>query len=70
MPPYISGEVPTLGDLVSDSSSRSGIVTRFLLFGDDLELIVEWEDGTTGIRHFPTDVVLISRANQKRTIPQ
>ena len=63
--PYISGEIPALGDRVSDRSLRSGIVTRFLFFGDVSELVVEWDDGTTGIRYQPEDFVLVERAPKK-----
>jgi hypothetical protein len=62
MLPYVSGEIPALGDRVSGSSNRTGTVTRFLFFGDDPELVVEWDDGTTGIRYQAADFVLVERA--------
>ena len=65
MLPYISGEIPALGDRVSDRSLRSGIVTRFLFFGDVSELVVECDDGTTGIRYQAADFVLVERASKE-----
>ena len=67
MSPYVSGEGPALGDRVSNSSNRTGTVTRFLYFGDAAELVVEWDDGTTGIRYLPEDFILVERA-PKETI--
>ena len=62
--PYISGETPELGDRVCDSAQRSGTVTYIFHTRAVTELIVDWDDGTTGIHYQPEDFVLIERVNE------
>ena len=59
---YVSGEAPELRDRVSDSAQRTGTVVYFLHFDHTMELIVEWDDGTIGIRYQPEDLALVDRA--------
>jgi hypothetical protein len=43
-----------IGDEVSDADRRRGVVTHLVSTeAEDVEMVIEWEDGTTGIRHFP-----------------
>jgi hypothetical protein len=62
MPPYFSGEIPMVRDRVSDSANLAGTVTHILYRGDDVELVVRWDDGSTGIHNHAHGLVLVERA--------
>jgi hypothetical protein len=69
--PYSNGDIPMIGDEVSDAKRQTGLVTHLIYSGaEEVELVIEWEDGTMGIRYFPTDVIFVSRVEQRRTIVQ
>jgi hypothetical protein len=70
--PYSNGKIPMIGDEVSDEKHHAGLVKRLLHSGgEDVELVIEWEDGTVGIRYFPSDVIFVSRqAKEIVSIPQ
>jgi hypothetical protein len=49
---YATGQKPDLGDVVSDKNARVATVTYMIHYGAaPAELVIEWEDGTIGIRH-------------------
>ena len=49
---YNTGEIPKVGDCICDKHHRRGVVSRILMWGSaTAELVIRWEDGTTGIRH-------------------
>lgn len=51
--PYYTGQKPIVGDAVSDKDRRFGTVTRIFHYGaGPAELVIEWNDGTIGIRYF------------------
>ena len=49
-------------DRVSDSANLAGTVTHILYRGDDVELVVRWDDGSTGIHNHAHGLVLVERA--------
>ena len=63
--PYCTGEEPMVGDAVSDKERRVGTVTHIMHYGGGpAELVIEWEDGTTGIRYCcHEELMLIERRN-------
>lgn len=62
--PYASGEIPEIGDRISDKTDRIGTVTHITLGqGSPIELTIRWDDGVVGIRYpVAEDFTLISRA--------
>ena len=49
---YATGQKPDLGDVVSDKNARVATVTHMIHYrAAPAELVIEWEDGTIGIRH-------------------
>jgi hypothetical protein len=65
--PYASGEIPEVGDRVSDKRGRIGAVTRITLNLRKLpELTIRWNDGIVGILYpVADDFTLISRAPRR-----
>ena len=63
--PYFTGQEPMVGDAVSDRDRRIGFVTHIIHFGaNPPELVIDWEDGTTGIGYFDYEaLVLVERRN-------
>ena len=63
--PYFTGQEPMVGDAVSDRDRRVGFVTHIIQFGvNPPELVIDWEDGTTGIGYFDHEaLVLVERRN-------
>jgi len=62
--PYAGGEIPEIGDRISDKRGRLGTVTH-ISFGPrtPAELTIRWDDGIVGIRYpVAEDFTLISRA--------
>jgi hypothetical protein len=58
--PYASGEIPEIGDRISDKRGRVGAVTGVHNFGI---FTVRWDDGDTAINYTVADrFTLISRA--------
>jgi hypothetical protein len=52
-----------VGDTVSDSAQRTGMVMHIIHVGSETpELVIEWNDATIGIRFWPDDLMLIERA--------
>lgn len=66
--PYVTGENPEACDLVSDRFGRTGTVTHVIMWGSICsELVIEWDDGTTGIRYaVHEDLELLSRRERQR----
>lgn len=58
--PYISGETAELGDRVCDAQQRLECHLHFKT-RKLTELIVDWDDGTSGIHYQPEDFVLLER---------
>jgi hypothetical protein len=59
---YGTGEDPLIGDIVGDKSHRTGAVRYFIQYDTGVEeLVILYDDGTTGIRHYPDDIILIAR---------
>ncbi|MGH2508923.1 MAG: hypothetical protein ACRDHZ_16190 [Ktedonobacteraceae bacterium] len=61
--PYTSGEIPEVGDRISDKSGRVDTVKRVNVGPrSPTELTVSWDDGIAGIRYpVAEDFTLISR---------
>ena len=58
--PYCTGETPTVGDVVSDEDRRVGAVTHIIHYGGGpAELVIEWEDGTVGIRYLYHEALML-----------
>ena len=54
-----------VADAVVDNTRRRGTVTRVINYGTaHPELVVEWDDGTLGIRSSPDDIALIKRSSE------
>ena len=68
--PYSTGETPEVGDQIFDLQQRYGIVTHIVMWGSaQSELIIEWEDGTIGIRYTVLeDSELLSRRSGKENV--
>lgn len=68
--PYVGGEHPEVGDKVCDKHRRGGIVTHVIMWGSiRSELVIEWEDGTVGIRYTnPENVELLGRRGDKELV--
>ena len=50
--PYNTGETPEVGDRIFDLEGRLGAVTHVIMWGSGrTELVIKWDDGTTGIRY-------------------
>jgi len=69
--PYASGEIPEVGDRVSDKRGRVGAVTRITLNLRNLpELTIRWNDGIVGILYpVAGDFTLFSRAPRRNLSP-
>jgi len=65
--PYASGEIPEVGDRISDETGRVGTVTRIIVGPrSPTELTIRWDDGVVGIRYpVAEDFTLSSRAAQQ-----
>jgi hypothetical protein len=61
--PYASGEIPKVGDRISDETGRVGTVKHISVGPrSPTELTIRWDDGIVGIRYpNPSDFTLISR---------
>jgi len=70
MPPYFSGEIPMARDRVSDSANLAGTVTHILYLANELELVVRWDDGSTGIHNHADGLVLVERAPEVIALTQ
>jgi len=58
--PYCTGQEPMVGDAVSDKDRRVGTVTYIIHYGaGSAELVIEWEDGTIGIRYFCHEALML-----------
>lgn len=68
--PYVTGEYPEVGDRVCDKHHKYGTVTHIILWGSSRsELVIEWEDGTVGIRYtVPEDFGLMHRKDEQDII--
>ena len=68
--PYVSGEHPEVGDRVCDRHRRIGVVTHVIMWGSvRSELVIEWEDGTVGIRYtIPENFELLDRRGNKELV--
>lgn len=64
--PYCTGQEPMVGDTVSDKDRRVGTVTHIIHYGGGPpELVIDWEDGTIGIRYLCHEaLMLIERSSQ------
>lgn len=63
--PYSTGEDPMIADAVVDHTRRRGIVTHVIHYGTEHpELVVEWDDGTLGIRCSPDEIALVKRLSE------
>lgn len=49
-------------DRVSDSANLTGTVTQIVYSDCEVELVVRWDDGSTGIHNHPDGLVLVERA--------
>jgi hypothetical protein len=65
--PYASGEIPEIGDRISDKRGRLGTVTHISIgLGSPTELTIRWADGIVGIRYpVSEDFTLIFRASKQ-----
>jgi hypothetical protein len=61
MLPYFSGQLPMLRDRVSDSANLTGTVTQIRHIEGDAQLVVLWDDATTGINNHADGLVLVER---------
>jgi hypothetical protein len=61
--PYNTGQIPKVGDCIADKQHRRGIVSHIMRLGSTAsELVIKWEDGTTGIRYTtPEDFELLDQ---------
>ena len=61
--PNCTGQKPIVGDAVCDKDRRFGRVTHIIHYGaGPAELVIEWNDGTIGIRYFRhQELMLIER---------
>ena len=68
---YRKGEHPEVRDYVRDRNNRRGIVTHVMMWGSGrCELVVEWEDGTIGIRYTAhEDFELLRRQGEEIVLP-
>lgn len=59
-----------VGDAVSDRHRRIGTVTHIIHYGGGpAELVIEWEDGTVGIRYRLHEVLmLVERLERNETV--
>jgi hypothetical protein len=58
--PYCTGQTPLVGDAVSDEDRRVGTVTHIIHYGGGpAELVIEWEDGTVGIRYCDHEALML-----------
>jgi hypothetical protein len=67
----MTGEFPEVGDRICDRrQDRFGTVTHILMWGSSSdELVIEWEDGTVGIRYTAhEDFALIHRRDREAAL--
>ena len=64
---YSTGEFPETGDCVRNKEGRRGVVTHILRWDSGYsELIIGWDDGTTGIRYtVQEDFELLRRRGER-----
>jgi len=69
--PYNTGEVAEAGDRVCNAKARLGVVTHVIMWGSEQsELVIRWEDGTTGIRYAThEDFELLGRKDHEIVLP-
>ena len=59
---YSSGENPEVGDVVRDGQGKVGFVAYIVHFNNNRqELVIDWDDGTVGIRYSTLDDLSLLR---------